>query len=161
MDKSNNTFGERNFKNKVDAADVLFKTRLDLQGTKYLKLGPDPKENYVEKFWLISPIILLPDYIVYKEEAIYFCEVKGTNKIKKVDFDKLFDMHDRSQKVNKHTAVKTEVGIVYYKNPNTQNKLKWVPFDEVATMWHETPFEVYEGEYELDGTPKMYKSLPM
>ncbi len=161
MDKSSNTFEERNFKNTVDAADQLFQKRLDLQGTKYLKLGPDPKESYVEKFWLISPIILLPDYVVYKEEAIYFCEVKGTNKIKKYDFEKLFDMYDRAEKVNKHSATKIEVGIVYYKNPNHQNNLKWVPFDKLATMWHEHSYQVYEGEYELDGTPKMYKSLPM
>ncbi len=63
MDKHTNSFEERNFETSVDLADLRFRERLDAQGVKYRKIGPDAKEDFLDDFWIISPILLLPDYI--------------------------------------------------------------------------------------------------
>ena len=48
----------------------------------YLRIGTDPKVNKLDLFWYATEILLLPDYIVVRDELIYFVEVKGTNKVK-------------------------------------------------------------------------------
>ena len=52
----------------------------------YLRIGTDPKVNKLDLFWYATEILLLPDYIVVRDEIIYFAEVKGTNKVKSADY---------------------------------------------------------------------------
>ena len=162
MDKHTNSFEERNFETSVDLADLRFRERLDAQGVKYRKIGPDAKEDFLDDFWIISPILLLPDYIVWaKTGIILFAEVKGTNKIKVSDYNKLEQMHKKATSVNEHSKKKVEVGIAYIKYPKTNKAVKWVPFDTVKDLWKQVEHQTYKDEYELDGSPKMYKSLQM
>ena len=104
----------------------------------------------------------LPDYIVWAEDGdIYFTEVKGTNKIKNIDYRKLENMYTRSISINKHGHKKIHVGIAYIKNPTYNNKVKWIPFEELKYKWKLSEFQEYEGETEIDGTPKYYKQLDL
>ena len=164
MNTSENSFEERNFKNKVDAADEKFKKQLDSTGVKYKKIGPDPKDDFIEDFWLISIMLVIPDYIVWGRDGnIQWVEVKGTNKIKNSDYIKLEKMHKQSEMVNPYSKKKIQVGIAYIKNPTYNDKVKWIPFEEFHTIWNDPKYEwkIYKEEYELDGSPKYYKQLDL
>lgn len=162
MNTSDNSFEERNFKNKVDAADEKFIARLNARGVKYKKIGPDPKDDYVEDYWLIGLMYDLPDYIVWAEDGdIYFTEVKGTNKIKSLDYRKLENMYNRSLSINEYSKKKIHVGIAYIKNPTYNSKVKWIPYPELKDKWKQKEYQEYKGETELDGTPKYYKQLDL
>ena len=95
-------FEERNLgDNSVDQADSRMQQYLKENGYvknateeqlrkhthiagSYSKIGVDPKDGYVPTFWLISVVLILPDYIIYPRDSYitYLVEVKGTNKLK-------------------------------------------------------------------------------
>ena len=72
-----------------DMADLAMQKYLADTGSvefkDYLRIGTDPKVNKLNLFWYATEILLLPDYIVVRDEMIYFAEVKGTNKLKAAD----------------------------------------------------------------------------
>ena len=42
----------------------------------YLRIGTDPKVNKLNYFWYATEILLLPDYIVVRDEMLLFCRGK-------------------------------------------------------------------------------------
>ena len=69
----------------------------------HLRIGTDPKVNKLDLFWYATEInhesteVVEPDYIVVRDELIYFVEVKGTNKVKASDYYKIQEMNWKGQ----------------------------------------------------------------
>ena len=81
----------------------------------YLRIGTDPKVNKLDLFWYATEILLLPDYIVVRDELIYFVEVKGTNKLKAADYYKIQEMNWKGSKYKQ-----VRIGVMYFANINAE-----------------------------------------
>jgi len=120
----------------------------------YLRIGTDPKVNKLDLFWYATEILLLPDYIVVRDELIYFVEVKGTNKVKASDYYKIQEMNWKGSKYKQ-----VRIGIMYFANMNTEPK--WFSAEKLFDMWKDPRFETkYYPELDFKGNKKPYKELP-
>lgn len=174
------SFEERNMgENSVDQADFRMQQHLRANGYvqnatekqikehnlagSYSKIGVDPKDGFVPNFWLVSEVIVLPDYIVYPQQSdwTYLCEVKGTNKLKQEDFAKLLEMQERSEVVNdKSPNIKLEVGLYYFPNPSTNKIGKYIPYSTIEEQWNEIDDYKQFPEKDWTGRVKYYKEMP-
>ncbi len=173
-------FEERNLgENSVDQADFRMQQHLKTNGYvmnatekqikdhglagSYSKIGVDPKEGYVVNYWVISKVLILPDYIVFPRDSLitYLVEVKGTNKLKQEDFNKLKEMHERSEVVNDISSnVKLEVGIYYFRNPSTNKIGKYINYQDIEDQWNQISDYKEFPEKDWRGKPKYYKDMP-
>jgi len=157
--KYTNSFEER--QNVEDMADVamlrhLKNTNLS-KNVQWAKLGPDAKENYVPAYWLVSQIILCPDYVVAINDKLYLIEVKGTNKIKLADYKKLQEMHTKA--IDMNGKIKIEIAVIYFPHPEANPV--WITFTKLKKMWDSIKqFKEYP-EKDFQGKPKLYKVLPL
>jgi len=120
----------------------------------YLRIGTDPKVNKLDLFWYATEILLLPDYIVVRDEMIYFAEVKGTNKVKASDYYKIQEMNWKGSKYKQ-----VRIGIMYFANMNAEPK--WFSAEKLFDMWKDPRFETkYYPELDFKGNKKPYKELP-
>ena len=174
-------FEERNLgQNSVDQADFRMQQYLKENGyvknaTKeqlkkhthiagsYSKIGVDPKDGYVPTFWLISVVLILPDYIIYPRDSYitYLVEVKGTNKLKLEDYKKLQEMQERVEVCNdKSVGHKLEVGVQFFNNPSTNKIGKYIPYNVIEKQWNEiTDYNEFP-EKDWQGKPKYFKEMP-
>ena len=179
-DKHTNSFEERNFKTQQDQADFRMQQMLKEKGFvrgasekdlekyshiagSYQKVGTDPKDGFVANYWLISKVLILPDYIVYPRESLvtYLVEVKGTNKLKQEDFNKLKEMFERAEVVNDQSkGIKIEVGVYYFANPSTNKIGKYINYQDIQTQWDEIADYKEFPEKDWRGKPKYYKEMP-
>jgi len=141
-----------------DMADIAMQNYLNDIGAveyeDYLRIGTDPKVNKLDLFWYATEILLLPDYIVVRDEMIYFAEVKGTNKVKASDYYKIQEMNWKGSKYNQ-----VRIGIMYFKNTNAEPK--WYSAEKLFDMWKDPRFETkYYPELDFKGNKKAYKELP-
>lgn len=174
------SFEERNLgENSIDQAD--FRMQQHLRGNGYVenatekqikdhnlagsysKIGVDPKEGYVVNYWVISKVLILPDYIVFPSDSLitYLVEVKGTNKFKQEDYNKLKEMHERSQVVNDiSSGVQLEAGIYYFRNPSTNKIGKYISYQDIEEQWDKISDYKEFPEKDWRGKPKYYKDMP-
>ena len=141
-----------------DMADLAMQKYLADTGSvefkDYLRIGTDPKVNKLDLFWYATEILLLPDYIVVRDELIYFVEVKGTNKVKASDYYKIQEMNWKGSKYKQ-----VRIGIMYFANINTEPK--WFSAEKLFDMWKDPRFETkYYPELDFKGNKKPYKELP-
>jgi len=84
------TTGKHSFKDRQDCPDsgeILFENYCETIGVKYHRVGFDSKLDPVSNFWKVHPTLRsLPDYLVEKENDLYWCHVKGTANMKLKDF---------------------------------------------------------------------------
>lgn len=120
----------------------------------YLRIGTDPKVNKLDLFWYATEILLLPDYIVVRDEMIYLAEVKGTNKLKASDYYKIQEMNWKGSKYKQ-----VRIGVMYFANMNAEPK--WFSAEKLFDMWKDPRFETkYYPELDFKGNKKPYKELP-
>ena len=141
-----------------DMADIAMQNYLRDTGAveyqDYLRIGTDPKVNKLNLFWYATEILLLPDYIVVRDELIFFAEIKGTNKVKASDYYKIQEMNWKGSKYNQ-----VRIGIMYFKNINAEPK--WYSAEKLFDMWKDPRFETkYYPELDCKGNKKAYKELP-
>ena len=121
----------------------------------WLKVGTDPKENKLSMFWFATKILLLPDYIMVKNNFIYFIEVKGTNRLKEDDYYKIQEM---AYKGSRYKEVK--VGLMYFANKYADPK--WFNHLDLRDIWmnDDIPMKYYP-ELDFRGNKKPYKEIPV
>ena len=141
-----------------DMADLAMQKYLADTGSvefkDYLRIGTDPKVNKLDLFWYATEILLLPDYIVVRDELIYFVEVKGTNKVKAADYYKIQEMNWKGSKYKQ-----VRIGVMYFANMNAEPK--WFSAEKLFDMWKDPRFETkYYPELDFKGNKKPYKELP-
>ena len=141
-----------------DMADLAMQKYLADTGSvefkDYLRIGTDPKVNKLDLFWYATEILLLPDYIVVRDELIYFVEVKGTNKLKAADYYKIQEMNWKGSKYKQ-----VRIGVMYFSNMNAEPK--WYSAEKLFDMWKDPRFETkYYPELDFKGNKKPYKELP-
>jgi len=141
-----------------DMADLAMQKYLADTGSvefkDYLRIGTDPKVNKLDLFWYATEILLLPDYIVVRDELIYFVEVKGTNKLKASDYYKIQEMNWKGSKYKQ-----VRIGVMYFAKINAEPK--WYSAEKLFDMWKDPRFETkYYPELDFKGNKKPYKELP-
>lgn len=158
MDKYDNTFEERNKKNKYDMADECMQKYFKKEGLvekkDWLKLGTEPKDTPdMKMMWLALQILLMPDYIFVMKDKLYVAEVKGTLKFKESDFKKLTEMYNKAEKYDN-----VRVGIIYFAHPNADPV--WLSYIKIKTQWNDDriPMQYYP-ELDFEGNKKAYKVL--
>ena len=134
-DKHTNSFEERNFKTQQDQADFRMQQMLKEKGFvrgasesdlekyphiagSYQKVGTDPKDGFVPKFYDVRKVLLIPDYVIYPRDSVklFLSEVKGTNKLKEDDFNSLYEMQQRAEKFNETSmSITMEVGLWWFR----------------------------------------------
>lgn len=157
--KYTNSFEER--QNVDDMADMAMLKHLQntnlSKNVQWAKLGPDAKENFVPVYWLVSQIIVCPDYVVSINDKLYLIEVKGTNKIKLDDYEKLEEMYTKA--IDMDGKIKIEIAVMYFKHPDAIPV--WITFTRLKKMWDSIKeFKEYP-ERDFQGKPKLYKVLPL
>ena len=88
MDKHDNIYTERN--SGINIAEIRFEEFCRKHHLEFHRFGFDEKKDPISKkpFQVIpAQLRSLPDYLVTKSywDEVWFCEVKGTNKVKVVD----------------------------------------------------------------------------
>lgn len=174
------SYEERNGDDTVDMADVRMQQHLKANGYirgasekqikehgfagSYQKLGPDPKDGFVPKFYAVTQVIVISDYIVVpaNSNVSYMCEVKGTNKLKWMDYLKLCDLEERAQSYNsKNTGDKIEVGLYYFPYPSTNKIGYYYNFAQIQEQWDSVQeIKHFKDEKDYNGDMKMYKVMP-
>lgn len=158
MDKYDNTFQERNKKNKYDMADECMKKFLQQEGLieniDWMKLGTEPKETPdMKMMWLALQILLIPDYIFVMKDKLYLAEVKGTLKFKESDFLHLTEMYERAKPYSN-----IKVGVTYFANPDADPV--WISYTEIIKQWNDDNIPTkYYPELDFQGNKKAYKVL--
>ena len=106
-------------------------------------------------FWFATKILLLPDYIMVKNNFIYFIEVKGTNRLKEDDYYKIQEM---ANKGSRYKEVK--VGLMYFANKYADPK--WFNHFDLRDIWmnDDIPMKYYP-ELDFRGNKKPYKEIPV
>ena len=158
MDKFDNTFEERNKKNKYDMADVCMQKFLNNEGLvenkDWMKLGTEPKETPdMKMMWLALQILLIPDYIFVMKNKLYLAEVKGTLKFKESDYIHLTEMYERAAPFSN-----VKVGITYFAHPDADPV--WLSYEKIHKQWNDQTVPVkYYPELDFQGNKKPYKVL--
>jgi hypothetical protein len=179
---SDNSFEERNFENKQDQADFRMQQMLQEKGFvrgvtesqlekyphitgSYQKIGTDPKDGFVPRFYDVRKVLLIPDYVIYPREGVkvFLSEVKGTNKLKEDDFNSLVELNIKAEDFNNtgySNGVNMEVGLWYFANPSTNKIGKYYSYPTIEKQWMSNDnWKVYEGEKDMNGNPKRYKEM--
>ena len=178
---SDSSFEERNFENQQDQADFRMQQMLKEKGFvrgasesdlekyphiagSYQKVGTDPKDGFVPKFYDVRKVLLIPDYVIYPRDSVklFLNEVKGTNKLKEDDFNSLKEMQERAVDFNETnmTAITMEVGLWWFPNPSKNKIGKYYSYSSIENEWLSNEnFKVYEGEKDSKGNPKRYKEM--
>ena len=142
-----------------DMADLAMQSYLRKNDCKefhdYLRIGTDPKENFLDLFWFATKILLLPDYILVRKGYIFFIEVKGTNKLKEDDYFKIQEMAFKGSRFKE-----VKVGIMYFKSLDAEPV--WIDHNKFKEYWldHTIPIKHYP-ENDFMGNKKPYKELPI
>jgi len=142
-----------------DMADLAMQSYLRKNDCKefydYLRIGTDPKENFLDLFWFATKILLLPDYILVRKGYIFFIEVKGTNKLKEDDYFKIQEMAFKGSRFKE-----VKVGIMYFKSLDAEPV--WIDHNKLKEYWldHTIPIKYYP-ENDFMGNKKPYKELPL
>jgi len=142
-----------------DMADIAMQNHLKENDCKefhdYLRIGTDPKENFLDLFWFATKILLLPDYILVRKGYIFFIEVKGTNKLKEEDYFKIQEMAFKGSRFKE-----VKVGIMYFKSLDAEPV--WIDHTKLKEYWldHTIPIKYYP-EKDFMGNLKPYKELPI
>jgi hypothetical protein len=119
----------------------------------WMKTGTSPWEHTMPLFWFYTFIVINPDYLVYIQNELRLCEVKGTTKLKLDDYQKLYQMYQKAKEFKQ-----VDVGIYYY---NSHYKaFKWIPFVEIQRMWKDMEHWGTYPEKDFQGNPKLFKQLP-
>jgi len=158
MEHSDRPYHDR-VKDKVgkEAEDMfeLYLGQLGLVKQKdWLKTATSPWEHEIPLFWFYTDIILVPDYLVFIENELRLCEVKGTRNIKFEDYLKMYQMHKKAKNFDG-----VEVGMYYYNS--YFRGFKWIPFLELQKMWKQMKHVGTYPEKDFRGKPKLYKRLPL
>lgn len=173
------SYEERNGEGTVDMADLRMQQHLKANGYikgasekqikdhgfagSYQKLGPDAKDGFVPKFYAVTQVIVTSDYIVApaNSDTAYMCEVKGTDKLKYLDYLKLCDLEERAQMYNdKKTGQIIEVGVYYFPYPSTNKIGYYYSFQQIRDQWESNEDVQYFDEKDYNGDMKMYKVMP-
>ena len=142
-----------------DMADLAMQSYLKDNDCKefhdYLRIGTDPKENFLDLFWFATKILLLPDYILVRKGYIFFIEVKGTNKLKEDDYFKIQEMAFKGSRFKE-----VKVGIMYFKSLDAEPI--YIDHNKLTEYWlyHTIPIKYYP-EKDFMGNKKPYKELPI
>jgi len=179
-DKHTNSFEERNFKTQQDQADFRMQQMLKEKGFvrgasesdlekyphiagSYQKVGTDPKDGFVPKFYDVRKVLLIPDYVIYPRDSVklFLSEVKGTNKLKEDDFNSLYEMQQRAESFNEtNMSITMEVGLWWFPNPSKNKIGKYYSYSSIEKEWlSNVNFKIYEGEKDVNGNPKRYKEM--
>lgn len=76
------SYAERN-SNQYNRSEAIFEIFCQNKGWKAHRMGFDEKNSNIDFFFRLNPMIRsLPDYVVTTKSQIYYCHVKGTNKLK-------------------------------------------------------------------------------
>jgi len=177
---SDNSFEERNFENKQDQADFRMQQMLQEKGFvrgasesqlekyshiagSYQKIGTDPKDGFVPRFYDVRKVLLIPDYVIYPRDSVklFLSEVKGTNKLKEDDFNSLIELQQRAESFNDTSMYITmEVGLWWFPNPSKNKIGKYYSYPSIEKQWMSNDnWKVYEGEKDTKGNPKRYKEM--
>ena len=92
MGDASQSFKERN--NSPNTGEQLFRAYCDEQGVNYYRFGFDEKHGFIERFYLLNPILRhVPDYVVHNPHTNKSAtvEVKGTLNFKEYDREHLAD----------------------------------------------------------------------
>ena len=174
------SFEERNLgENSIDQADFRMQQHLksngyvknatekqlkehNLAGT-YSKIGVDPKDGFVPRFYDVRKVLLIPDYVIYPRDSLklFLSEVKGTNKLKEDDFNSLNEMQQKALKFNETSmSITMEVGLWWFPNPSKNKIGKYYSYSSIEKEWmSNVNFKIYEGEVDSKGNPKRYKEM--
>lgn len=142
-----------------DMADLAMQSYLRKNDCKefhdYLRIGTDPKENFLDLFWFATKILLLPDYILVRKGYIFFIEVKGTNKLKEDDYFKIQEMAFKGSRFKE-----VKVGIMYFKSLDAEPV--WIDHNKLKEYWLDYTIPIkYYPENDFMGNKKPYKELPL
>lgn len=157
MEQSDRPYQDR-VKDKVgkDAEDnfEIYLEQLGLvKNQTWMKTGTSPWEHDMPLFWFYTFIVINPDYLVYIQNELRLCEVKGTTKLKLDDYQKLYQMYQKAKQFKQ-----VDVGIYYYNS--FYKAFKWIPFVEIQRMWNEMKHWGTYPETDFQGNPKLFKQLP-
>tara|TARA_B100001564_G_scaffold88184_1_gene71656 strand:- start:235 stop:792 length:558 start_codon:yes stop_codon:yes gene_type:complete len=179
-DKHTNSFEERNFQTQQDQADFRMQQMLKEKGFvrgatdkelekyehiagSYQKVGTDPKDGYVPRFYDVRKVLLIPDYVIYPRDSLklYLSEVKGTNKLKEDDYETLIELQERALSFNEMSnSITMEVGLWWFPNPSKNKIGKYYSYSSIEKQWMSNEnWKVYEGEKDSKGNPKRYKEM--
>jgi len=179
-DKHTNSFEERNFQTQQDQADFRMQQMLKEKGFvrgatdkeldkydhiagSYQKVGTDPKDGYVPRFYDVRKVLLIPDYVIYPRDSVklYLSEVKGTNKLKEDDYESLIELQERALSFNEMSnSITMEVGLWWFPNPSKNKIGKYYSYSSIEKQWMSNEnWKVYEGEKDTKGNPKRYKEM--
>jgi len=177
---SDSSFEERNFENQQDQADFRMQQMLKEKGFvrgatekelekyphiagSYQKVGTDPKDGFVPKFYDVRKVLIIPDYVIYPRESsiVYLNEVKGTNKLKEDDFDTLLELQQRAERFNETSnSLRMEVGLWWFPYPSKNKIGKYYSYSSIEKEWlSNNNWKTYEGEVDSKGNPKRYKEM--
>jgi hypothetical protein len=81
------SYEQRQKISKDQMAETLFENYCETKGLKIHHTGFDSVNDPVANFWKVHPTIrALPDFLVEDNGELYWCQVKGSNKMKLHDF---------------------------------------------------------------------------
>jgi hypothetical protein len=81
-----NTYIER--QSAPNDAEVLFEAMCEDKGWKFYRVGFDEKSRNVDQFFRLTPLLRnLPDYYLLSSRCAGMVQVKGTDAIKKLEYD--------------------------------------------------------------------------
>jgi hypothetical protein len=74
--------------NHINIAELLFVKWAEEKNYKINRIGFDEKNNSVNDFFKLNPILRnLPDFVISKDDKCFIINVKGTANIKKKEYD--------------------------------------------------------------------------
>lgn len=92
-DKHSDTYEQRQA--SLNVAEARFEFYLTGEQVWFTRLGFDETNNPVPDFYKLHPFIRsLPDYLIHLKGKLYFVHVKGTDKLKMVDFRRYCEFED-------------------------------------------------------------------
>jgi hypothetical protein len=150
-------YNERIMKGVGKDAESMFEAYLTIdlglvQQKDWVKTGLSPWEHNIQHIWYYTDVVLVPDYILNRNEKLYLAEVKGTRKVKVSDYQKLKEMEAKTQGMPA-----LQVGIAYV---NVKNQtVSWYSISEVTEMWEGIETLQYYHETDYKGDKKGYKEL--
>lgn len=81
------SYEQRQKISKDEMSETLFENYCETKGLKIHHTGFDSVNDPVANFWKVHPTIrALPDFLVEDNGELYWCQVKGSNKMKLHDF---------------------------------------------------------------------------
>ena len=126
-----NTYQER--QSVVNVAEQMFEEFCALQKLHFYRIGFDEKNGYVNRFPNLNPILRnLPDYFLLTDHKSYVVQIKGSNAIKKSEYE----MMPMMLKV-----FSSEKAPLYYGFFARNLKPKFLKAEKVMEMYEKEDFE--------------------